>query len=136
MASRSSEVNFTKNYTLLYLYLFITPYNVNEKKTKYRPNTTNFTSVNFVLKIRECLRILNLIVTNSRTIALCLRTTSSCVTVLLGQIAGTRRSDRLQLNADVSNCPTASVPVIGLDGLDKSLRCKSDSHLARRVTAI
>jgi len=45
------------------------------------------------------------------------------VTGLLNLLAGVRRSDRFPLNVEVSDCRTASVPVIGLDGLDKSLRC-------------
>ena len=61
---------------------------------------------------------------------------SSRVTGLLGHIAGPRRSDLFQLTVKVWDCRTASVPVIGLDGTDKSRRCKSDSHLARRVVVI
>ena len=49
------------------------------------------------------------------------------MTGLLGHVAGPRQSDRFQLNDEVSDCWIASVPVIGLDGLDKSLSYKSKS---------
>jgi len=60
---------------------------------------------------------------------------SSCVTGLLNSLARLR-SDRFQLNVEVTDCRTASVPVTALDGLDKSRRCKSDSHLTRDVSLL